>query len=97
MLFAKTLVAIMDPGTAKVISTPSENLIDTCKYSYILKMFEVKYLMAICVFEYAYFGKFSLAPGRIRIYKQHCALKFSGQSTPPSHNALSHVPLCVSF
>jgi len=47
-------------------------------------MFEVEYLMAICVFEYASFGKFSLAPGRIRAYKQHCALKFSGQSTPPS-------------
>ena len=46
-------------------------------------MFEVNYLMAICVFEYAFFGKFSLAPGRIRVYKQHCALKFSGQSTPP--------------
>ena len=48
-------------------------------------MFEVKYLMAISVFEYASFGNFSLAPGRIRAYKQHCALKFSGQSTPPYH------------
>jgi hypothetical protein len=34
-------------------------------------MFEVKYLMAICVFKYAYFGDISLAPGRIRVHVRY--------------------------